>query len=355
MFGLPVCGKRAYADTMKRPITLDDIAREVGVSKMTVSKALRGMRHVAPGTRKRIEEAAARLGYRSNPMVSSLMQQVRLRQVKGEAGTIAYIIRNRQSARIYDGKGNLAGAQERAAELGYKMDVFSLAEFGDARHMGKVLHARGIQGVVCGPVDELDRWDGFPWEKFSCVAAGLGHARLPVPLVRRNVSQGVRLAHRKLVEAGLERIAVLFTHRKDSELDLIAEGAIHMMIRYGSGDYDLIHPMDSPANTRRWIKRTRPDVIVLHYPPNLEILEEAGYGLDGPIPVVTLKLRGPRDPLAGIDHRPFEVGRATIDYLNQELQLNRTGLQENPPTIMIECAWVETPAFRRHLNRKMTR
>jgi hypothetical protein len=127
---------------------------------------------------------------------------------------------------------------------------------------------------------------------------------------------------------------------------LIAEGAIYLMIKYGPGDFSLIHPMDSPDNIRKWIQSCKPDVIILHYPPNLVMLQEAGYDINGPIPIVTLKSRSPRDPLTGIDHRPEEVGRTAVEFLNQEMQLNRTGLPISPRTIMIDCAWVETPAFK---------
>jgi len=77
-----------------------------------------------------------------------------------------------------------------------------------------------------------------------------------------------------------------------------------------------------------------------------QLLQQAGYPLDGPAPIITLKTRGPRDPLAGIDHRPGEIGRVAVDFVNQDLQLNRTGLPASPLTIMIDCTWVETPQFR---------
>jgi DNA-binding LacI/PurR family transcriptional regulator len=330
---------------MERPVTLDDIARELGISKMTVSKALRGMRHVSPQTRKRVEAAAARLGYRPNPMVSTLMQQVRTRRVSGDVVTIAYIARNRSILREYDAKANLDGATARAAELGYRLEIFCMTDFGDAAHMGKVLYSRGIQGIICGAADNLEKWKGFPWERFSLVSSGLGHARLPVAQVRRNISQGIRLLDQKLREAGFRRPAVLFTQFGDSELDLIAEGALYLMNKYGPDDPSLIHPMDSPENIRKWIESCHPDVIVLHYPPNLDMLQQAGYDVDGPIPIVTLKSRSTRDPLAGIDHRPGEVGRTAVEYLNQEIQLNRTGLPDSPRTIMVDCAWVDTPGF----------
>ncbi|MBH9981122.1 MULTISPECIES: LacI family DNA-binding transcriptional regulator [Bifidobacterium] len=46
--------------------TLDDVAGEAGVSRMTASNALRGKSSVKPATARRVLEAAERLGYRPN-------------------------------------------------------------------------------------------------------------------------------------------------------------------------------------------------------------------------------------------------------------------------------------------------
>ena len=47
-------------------VRIGDVARAAGVSTATVSRALRGLRHVAPATRQRVLTAAAELDYRPN-------------------------------------------------------------------------------------------------------------------------------------------------------------------------------------------------------------------------------------------------------------------------------------------------
>ena len=53
--------------------TMADVARAAGVSKNTISLALRGSPRVAEETRRRIAETAEAMGYRLNPTVAHLM------------------------------------------------------------------------------------------------------------------------------------------------------------------------------------------------------------------------------------------------------------------------------------------
>lgn len=49
-----------------RRITLEDLARHLGLDKSSISLALRGSRHVSDATRQRVHEAAVHLGYTPN-------------------------------------------------------------------------------------------------------------------------------------------------------------------------------------------------------------------------------------------------------------------------------------------------
>ena len=52
------------------PATIVDVAREVGVNKATVSRALRGIG--SPALRERVKETADRLGYSASPSAQAL-------------------------------------------------------------------------------------------------------------------------------------------------------------------------------------------------------------------------------------------------------------------------------------------
>ena len=54
------------------PVTLADIARELGVSKMTVSRAINNNPLISPATRARVMEVARRMNYQPNQHARAL-------------------------------------------------------------------------------------------------------------------------------------------------------------------------------------------------------------------------------------------------------------------------------------------
>ena len=57
---------------VKRPVTLDDVARQAGVATSTVSRALSNPDRVSDRTRALVEEVARQLDYRPNRIAQAL-------------------------------------------------------------------------------------------------------------------------------------------------------------------------------------------------------------------------------------------------------------------------------------------
>ena len=69
-------------------VTMSTIAERAGVSKNTVSLALRHDPQIPAETRARIEKIARELGYAKNPVVSQLMTELRKAYSAGHRRTL---------------------------------------------------------------------------------------------------------------------------------------------------------------------------------------------------------------------------------------------------------------------------
>lgn len=121
--------------------TIRDVAHATRVSPSTVSRALTGSALVSPGTRERVEQAAAKLGYQPSRAARSL--------VTGCTGTLGLIVPDRSNP-FFPGivKGIQARAQSaRLAVLVADSDEDQSVEEGLIRQLAK--QADGL--LLCSP------------------------------------------------------------------------------------------------------------------------------------------------------------------------------------------------------------
>ena len=119
-----------------RAPTISEIAEEIGVSAMTVSRVLNGRPDVAPATRERIERVVAERGYARNRAASALR--------KGRSGLIDLVVVALDSAYHLE---IIRGVEERLEPTGFRMALS--ATHGQAQRRAPV----GGQGDR-----RLDRW-----------------------------------------------------------------------------------------------------------------------------------------------------------------------------------------------------
>ncbi|HEY8966041.1 MAG TPA: LacI family DNA-binding transcriptional regulator, partial [Candidatus Methylacidiphilales bacterium] len=166
--------------TKGRKPSMADIAKAVGLSKNTVSLALRNSPQIPAATRERIAKAARRLGYRKNPTVSHLMAVLRSDRSPRFQANLAVInahqdrdaFRSHPTIPTY-----LEGCRRRARDLGYGIESFWLHDPElDGPRLLRILRARGIRGIV---IIGLMRENRLPerflpvWEAFPTAVTGV--------------------------------------------------------------------------------------------------------------------------------------------------------------------------------------
>ncbi|MEM7337913.1 MAG: LacI family DNA-binding transcriptional regulator [Actinomycetota bacterium] len=183
--------------TPRRPVTIDDVARTAGVSVATVSRALRGLPNVAPATRLRVEEIAAKLSYRPDPSATRL--------ASGRSRTVAMAVPHLGSWYFSQ---VMAGAERVLTEAGYDVQLFTTetvrARSGQLPIAPIAQRAEGLILVNIGlPDAELDSLTSV-----GPAIVGVGGTAGPFASVRVDDVAVAELAVDHLLGLGHRRIAL---------------------------------------------------------------------------------------------------------------------------------------------------
>lgn len=163
-----------------------ELARALGLSQATVSLALTGHPRISAATRRRVREAADRLGYQPDPLASALAELRHRRVEAATHGNLAVVSSNRlvryepgtppppPGVCVVRHLGNMIDVAAR--RHGYHVELMPVGLTARAQRAAcRMLKARGVVGLVVtvGDVPAAE-WD-FDWNAFSVVdLSGLG-------------------------------------------------------------------------------------------------------------------------------------------------------------------------------------
>jgi LacI family transcriptional regulator len=335
---------------MPQRVTYQSIADEVGLSKMAVSKALRNHASIPPATRARIVEAAERLGYRPNPMVTAYLTSLRQNREPLKTANLAYLEppradlvapRSESLEQLYQ------GARRRAEELGFTLVPFPLAEEVSSARASAILRAQGILGVLLAPVARVGVEPALEWDRMTYAA--LGHS-LRHSHVHRAASHQFHA-----METVLEQLRA----RGFRRVGFVADAAQEERIGYVWSSVYARYYLETPPEERvepltltyemarqgevflRWVERERPEVVITDPPRRVQWLRDGGYRVPGEIGVVTLGWSSSHPEVTGMRKDLEAVGAAGIELVANQLNRNERGLPARPQTVLVTGDWVE--------------
>lgn len=336
---------------MKRP-TVRQVAEAAGVSAMTVSRALRDSPRVTPPLRKRIQKIAAKMGYRPDPEVTKLMSHLRRRDKAQLVASIAAITSMPEGIEQSLFKKVHESARIRAEELGYRLELFRVTDptrFN--RPLERMLINRGIDGVLLFQLKDPAAMDRFlDWDKFSTVLGSPSVLGPDFPRVGVNHYHNARLMCEQLARRGRKRIGFLgsttFCIRTN---EAFSTAAVWQCLAAGEtpvrpfifSSIDEVTPGFLP-----WLRRERPDAVIVHGEIVLSSLFEQLAAYSGPPVLLTctsVDAASARCP--GIDERNELIGRKAVDVLSGLLNRNEKNFRTTHASTLIAGQWVE-PAIK---------
>jgi LacI family transcriptional regulator len=335
---------------MTRPPTMQDVADAAGVSRMTVSLALRNSPRVSSTTADRIRRAAASLEYRPDPMVQRLTTHLGQRKKKESGLAIAWINawKDRNGWRKVAPFVSLyEGAQKAAQKHGFHLEEFWLRQPGmNGKKLSRILYQRGIEHVIVGPLPRGNGHLSMVWEHFSLVTLGYSMAAPQLNRVVNHQLHSIRTAIRSLGRLGCRRIALCIDAAHDDRVDhswttglAQHQAQIPAERRVASWVAPRLTKVWDEQAIARWAKEAKPDAILTHYYQLPRILEESGWRGRKPL-VAMLDWPGGAPEQPGIDQRHEETGKAAVELVISQANHNERGLPAVPKALMVEGRWV---------------
>lgn len=341
---------------MPNSLNMQKVAEAAGVSKSSVSLALRDDPRLALGTRRRIQEVAEQMGYRKNPIVASLMAQLRVSQTPKFHANIALIncSSNRTVFDLHPYDEFRRGIRERADKSGYGVEEFWADEPGvKPARLLQILEARSIKGVILAATPEPRRL--FPdhpelFRDFCVSVIGVDRTDPPLPRAASNHFRAARAAVEAVFRLGYQRPALFVSDKTDRLLDRrwsagFAAG-IHDAPAGGGRLTPLLFDTPNRADFAKWVKAENPDVIVTDEVLVFEWLQQLKLAVPGEIGLVHLDWGPHLRTWAGMRQASRTVGAAAADLTILQITNNEVGPPEHPRLVLIESEFVPGPSVK---------
>lgn len=352
--------------TAARPVTLREIARKAGVTRMTVSLALRGCRGVSEKTRRAVLAVARDLGYEPDPALSTLMARIRSRPSAIHAcialltsGGAADAWKTVDTERKF-----IEGAIDRAREYGYRVEEFWMNEPGmSPERLTEILWSRGIEGIVIAPLAGRV-WGGserhlkMDFDRFAVVEIS---ETVESPKLNRAIHDqytAMLTALQELRSLGYRRMGLVLESFLDQRVNRRWTAGF-LQFREGAMAGRLPPPLilDAPDEKAftAWVRRHKPDAIISVGGFALHHIKECGIRIPSDVGYASLDIDGEGpwfEGLSGIDQNSRQVGASAMDMLVAAIQRGQRGAPGHTVRTEVAGTWVQGTSTRRQTGHR---
>jgi LacI family transcriptional regulator len=329
-------------------ITLKMIAQESGLTIAAVSKALRGKRDIAEKTKLKVQAVAQRLGYKPDPLLSSLCSY--RKDQKNFSATIAFLSDWKSPEEWRKISPFLvrmrAGMEQRAQHLGYRIEDFWLNQPGLTQKRGsQILFHRGVQGIVIPSLKIPFSHLRLDWSKFALVATRNALASPALNYVDTDHYQGMRLACHHLRHLGYHRIGLVLDEMIDRYTLRLWRAAYEVEMQLYHHKNAAVPLLIIPQRTdlpkiESWAKTHHPEIILgADYLPML--VAKTKNRLLQKIPIVSLDVQTLDGSETGINTNPERVGALAVDSIHVTLQTGEYGIPQIQGGFLVSGTWIE--------------
>ncbi len=316
------------------------LARELGVSPATVSLALRSDARITAQTTAKVKTLALERGYHADPIVAEGMSRARRHDFYQE--TVGWLLDTPPKEQVWMNK-LFAAAEERGRMLGYQIEYF-IVNFSDAaalRRLARMCRARGIRGMLLGPLVHALNDPALPWDDFSWVTIGQSLISPALHRVGRDYDKDIAFALSQLKARGCQRPGFVDDDTMHHLMGLpLLRAALVYYHEHANGMPAPFYmaKLECPAAFGRWLKQNRPDSLVVG--KSFETRTERFHRLVAHLPQVELSPEDhPEHGQARFVRSYAHMGHAAISLLHRALTDNEKGVPRNEQTVVVSSDW----------------
>lgn len=332
-------------------VTMKDIAVRVGCHQTTVSLALKNDPRISSKTKKLIEATAKKMGYVPDPALTSLVSYRQINRVKRQTEVLALIFDVKDEVLFHESDYFISTRDvviARAAELGYKVEVFTQGvDFCNTAMLDRVLLTRNIHAVLFGAII-CDNFDyQLSWDQYSIVKISQSPIQLEVDSVMGNHFFSTRKVMRKLKEAGFKRPAMAGAIESEyNTRNLFKAGFMFGQSKHFAPENHIpYYEFDRKPNAKlneeiyEWLKQVKPDVLISYWnnliEPAYRITVEDGHYCR----FVCTEADRYTIQCGGIVNNYRKMAQTAVELLISKMRMNERGLPESPTLILVDEKW----------------
>lgn len=291
------------------------------------------------------------MGYRPNPAAATLAQSRGAsggKPIQAELGWLNYWpepgrLRSFKEFDLY-----WKGAAACAEKSGYRLEEFRANDRLSFERVEKILHARGIRGLLIPPGPLPADWETFNWDRFSLVRLGRPTQGVFAHCVAADQIANTLMAFEAIRTRGYQRIGFVGMSCWNR---FFGAGYYWAQASSRAGSLQRIPPLlfdDQPESKpgeherrfQAWLRETKPDAILTEVPDLVDQLKRAGYRVPDDVALaVASVLDGNAD--AGMDQNPEEIGRVGVLQLISLINESAFGIPPVRREVLIQGKWVD--------------
>jgi LacI family transcriptional regulator len=326
------------------------VAEAVGVHQTTVSLALRNHPSIPASTRERIRQAAERLGYRPNALLTAFnFHRVASHPAKG-APAIAMIFDGMMNPRSREHeypRQLLEAARLAAEQRGYRLEIFILEEDGlQPRRLARVLATRGITGVIFSTFSRQRRSLELDWPRLCAVKIESLHVAPALNAISNDQWQATRIGLRRLRELGYRRIGLVASQEDEDRLgepfrtgmlveqeEIPRRERVPPLIFAGRREARLDELVDE------WSRTHAVDAILSNWNNLIDVVRRCRRRVPEEIAVASLDLPAKPGELAGVMQNHHLVARQAVEQVVLLLQTHQRGVPQMASVTFVPGQW----------------